>query len=67
MEEELEITAKELKRLIDSGTRVTLIDVREQHEHDLCHIDGSSLIPLSNFETASKNSTPAANMSSTAM
>ncbi len=46
MEEELEITAKELKRLIDSGTQVTLIDVREQSEYEICHINGSRLMPV---------------------
>jgi len=44
--EEVEITTKELKRLVDGGSKVTLIDVREQNEYDLCHINGSRLIPL---------------------
>lgn len=39
MEEESEITVKELKRLIDSGTQVRLVDVREQNEYDFCHIE----------------------------
>ena len=51
MEEDFEITVKELKRLIDSGTRVNLVDVREQYEYDFCHIEGSTLIPLSRFWT----------------
>ena len=46
MEEEMEITVKELKRLIDSGTQVRLVDVREQYEYDFCHIEGSTLIPI---------------------
>lgn len=46
MEEESEITVKELKRLIDSGTQVRLVDVREQNEYDFCHIEGSTLIPI---------------------
>jgi sulfur-carrier protein adenylyltransferase/sulfurtransferase len=49
--EALEITAKELKRLIDSGTHFELIDVREQDEYDLCHINGSRLIPLSQLRS----------------
>ena len=46
MEEESEITVKELKRLIDSGTQVRLVDVREQYEYDFCDIEGSTLIPI---------------------
>lgn len=46
MEEEHEITVKDLKRLLDSGVHVTLIDVREPHEYDFCHISGSRLIPV---------------------
>ena len=49
MEEEFEITVKELKRLIDKGTQVRLIDVREQYEYDFCHIEGSTLIPTRKF------------------
>ncbi len=41
-----EIKVMELKRLIDSGARVNLIDVREPHEYDLCHLNGSRLVPL---------------------
>lgn len=41
-----EITPKELKRWIDTGRRVTLLDVREPHEYELCHLDGSKFIPL---------------------
>jgi adenylyltransferase/sulfurtransferase len=46
MEEEMEITVKELKRLINSGTQVRLVDVREEYEYDFCHIEGSTLIPI---------------------
>ena len=46
MEEESKITVKELKRLIDSGNPVRLVDVREHYEYDFCHIDGSTLIPM---------------------
>ncbi len=49
MEEEFEITVKELKRLLDSETQIRLVDVREQYEYDFCHIEGSTLIPLSQF------------------
>ena len=46
MEEEMDITVKELKRLMDSGTQVRIVDVREQFEYDFCHIAGSTLIPI---------------------
>jgi adenylyltransferase/sulfurtransferase len=45
VEEDYEIAVKELKRLLDKETHVNLIDVREPHEHELCHINGSRLIP----------------------
>ncbi len=45
-----EVSAKELKRMLDSGLRLTLLDVREPYEHDMCHIDGSKLIPLGDLE-----------------
>jgi rhodanese-related sulfurtransferase len=44
--EELEITVKELKQLMDSGGKVQLIDVREQYEYDFCRIGGSRLMPI---------------------
>jgi sulfur-carrier protein adenylyltransferase/sulfurtransferase len=41
-----EITVQELKKMKDSGADFQLIDVREPHEYDICHIDGE-LIPMS--------------------
>jgi adenylyltransferase/sulfurtransferase len=41
-----EITATELKRRIDSGENLQIIDVREPHEYDIARIPGSKLIPL---------------------
>src|SRR5487761_935521 len=37
---------KELNAEIESGRKVKLIDVREPHEYEIAHIDGSTLIPL---------------------
>jgi len=37
----------ELKQEIDSGTKKLLLDVREPWEYALCHIEGSTNIPLS--------------------
>lgn len=41
-----EVTALELKKLMDSGADFQLIDVREPHEYDICNLDGE-LIPMS--------------------
>lgn len=41
-----EITVQELKQLIDSKSDFQLIDVREPHEYDICHLNGE-LIPMS--------------------
>ena len=47
MAEENEITVQELKHLFDTGAQVNLIDVREPHEYEICHIKGSKLLPVS--------------------
>lgn len=41
------ITPHELRALLDSGTKLALIDVREPGEWDINHIDGAQLIPKS--------------------
>ncbi len=40
-----EVTAEELKSLIDAKADFQLIDVREPHEYDLCNLEGE-LIPM---------------------
>jgi adenylyltransferase/sulfurtransferase len=40
------ITAVQLKRRLDAGEDVALVDVREPQEFDLCRIPGARLIPL---------------------
>jgi adenylyltransferase/sulfurtransferase len=42
----MEITPQELKRRLDSGEPLRLIDVREPFEHQIARIGGSELIPL---------------------
>src|SRR5487761_862936 len=37
---------KELNAEIENGRKVKLIDVREPHEYEIAHIEGSTLIPL---------------------
>lgn len=41
-----DITATELKAKIDTGARVRVIDVREEHEWEIAHLPGAQLIPL---------------------
>jgi molybdopterin/thiamine biosynthesis adenylyltransferase/rhodanese-related sulfurtransferase/molybdopterin converting factor small subunit len=42
-----EITATELKRRLDSGENIQIIDVREPHEYEIARLPGTKLIPLS--------------------
>ncbi len=40
-----EITVQELKQKIDNNEDFQLIDVREEHEYDICNLNGE-LIPM---------------------
>lgn len=40
------ITPRELKDLLDKGSHLVLLDVREPWEHSLVKLEGSVLIPL---------------------
>ncbi len=46
-----EITATQLKERLDRGEPITIIDVREPHEWQICNLEayGSKLIPLGQF------------------
>ena len=41
-----EISAQELKQKLDTDASVLLLDVREQSEYDIVHLEGARLIPL---------------------
>ena len=41
------ITPAELRRRLDEGEDFILLDVREQSEWDICHIEGALFKPLS--------------------
>ena len=41
-----EITATELKKRMDAGEDIQLIDVRQPDEYDFARIEGAKLIPL---------------------
>ena len=42
----VEITPQEVKRKLDGGEKLRLIDVREPHEYNLTRIEGAELIPM---------------------
>lgn len=42
----MQISVKEVNERIARGEKLTLVDVREQWEYDLCRIAGAKLIPL---------------------
>ena len=44
-----EISVTEAAGLLSSGHQVHLVDVREQDEYAICHIDKSEHLPLSGF------------------
>jgi len=41
-----EITPRELRRRLDAGEELDLVDVREPHEWAICRIGGARLVPL---------------------
>jgi rhodanese-related sulfurtransferase len=41
-----QIQPRDLKRMLDSGAPVLLVDVRQPEEHAYCALPGSVLIPL---------------------
>lgn len=50
-----EITTLELKAKMDAGLDGILLDVREQDEFFMAHIDGCQLLPLSGWPDAASN------------
>lgn len=42
----LEVSPLEVKRMLQAGEALRLIDVREPHEFAICRIEGAELIPL---------------------
>lgn len=47
LKREDEITARELKEKLDKGEEIFILDVREHFEYQICRLEGSTLIPLS--------------------
>jgi rhodanese-related sulfurtransferase len=50
--DELEIMPAELKERLDRGEKLVLIDVREPWEHQICRIEGATLLPLGSLATS---------------
>jgi molybdopterin/thiamine biosynthesis adenylyltransferase/rhodanese-related sulfurtransferase/molybdopterin converting factor small subunit len=46
VEQAFEMSTPELKSWLDEGRQVTLLDVRNPQEWEICRIDGAKLIPL---------------------
>ncbi|MBI3996341.1 MAG: molybdopterin-synthase adenylyltransferase MoeB [Candidatus Omnitrophica bacterium] len=44
---EYDLGPSEVKRALEQDRKAILLDVREAHEYDIVHIEGSTLIPLS--------------------
>ena len=44
---EYDLGPGEVKQILEKDKKVVLLDVREAHEFDIVHIDGATLIPLS--------------------
>jgi adenylyltransferase/sulfurtransferase len=41
-----EVTTRELRRELEAGRELVLVDVREPHEWEIVHLEGARLIPL---------------------
>lgn len=48
----MEITTRDVKRRLDAGERLRLIDVREPQEHQIARIEGAELIPMGSIPQA---------------
>lgn len=46
-----QISAEDAKKIMDSGVKYVLLDVRERHEFDAGHISGAILIPYTEIES----------------
>ena len=49
-EENFVIEAPELEEVLDSEKEIVLVDVRDQNEWDICHIEGAKLMPVEEFD-----------------
>lgn len=49
-EDSFDLSPQDFKTAIEQDPDGVLVDVREQYEWDICHIDGARLIPTSSFD-----------------
>ncbi len=57
-----EVTPIAVKRSLDRGEQTTLLDVREPFEYEICHLEGSKLIPLDRLDERLKELDRSANL-----
>ena len=62
VEEGFDITVGELKRRLDEGRELTILDVRNPQEAEIAQIDGSVLIPLHELQDRLGELDPAASL-----
>ncbi|MGH3144616.1 MAG: rhodanese-like domain-containing protein [Rubrobacter sp.] len=55
-----DLAPRELKARLDAGDRPLLLDVRERWEYELAHLEGSTLVPMSELERRYSELDPAA-------
>ena len=55
---ELEISCNEVRALREAAEDCFLVDCRERDEHELVHIDGATLLPMSEISTRVAELTP---------
>jgi adenylyltransferase/sulfurtransferase len=48
---DLEITVDEFHELLENGKDIVILDVREPGEYEICHLEGSKLIPLNELQS----------------
>ena len=53
-----QISAEDAKKIMDSGEKVVILDVREQDEYDEGHIVGSILIPYTEIGNKAQETLP---------
>ena len=58
--EALEYDIEQCHSLLNSASPPILIDCREIHEHSFCRIEGSTLVPLSQFQDLIEAAFPSA-------
>ncbi|MEW5976575.1 MAG: molybdopterin-synthase adenylyltransferase MoeB [Acidobacteriota bacterium] len=53
-----EITPRQLKDRLDAGERLTVVDVREPHEYQICRLENTILMPLGQVSARLKELNP---------